>query len=71
MAAIQMTVVGRSSRPPFAPRAEENPSALNVAAGLDFLCGGCERVLLARVAPKFALEHSFLCPHCGALNEAP
>jgi len=44
---------------------------LDVSAGLDFLCGGCQRVLLARVAPKFALEHSFPCPHCGALNEAP
>ena len=70
MAAIQMTVVGRSSRPPFSALGEDPPE-LNVPAGLDFLCGACERVLLARVAPKFALEHSFLCPHCGALNEAP
>lgn len=70
MAAIQMTVVGQSRRPPFTPRGEE-PLELNVPAGLDFLCGACDRVLLARVAPKFALEHSFFCPHCGALNEAP
>ena len=26
---------------------------------------------IARVVPKFALAHSFPCPHCGALNEAP
>jgi len=71
LAAIQMTVVGHSRRPPFTPGGEEQRVELNVAAGLDFLCGRCERVLLARVAPKFALEHSFLCPHCGALNEAP
>jgi predicted RNA-binding Zn-ribbon protein involved in translation (DUF1610 family) len=66
-----MIVVGQSSRPAFAPSGEDERLALNVSAGLDFLCGGCERVLLARVAPKFALEHSFSCPHCGALNEAP
>ena len=71
MAAIQMTVVGHSRRPPFAPRGEAQPPELDVPAGLDFLCGACQRVLLARVAPKFALEHSFPCPHCGALNEAP
>ena len=71
MAAIQMTVVGHSRRPAFAPRGEAQPPELDVPAGLDFLCGGCERVLLARVPPKFALEHSFPCPHCGALNEAP
>lgn len=65
-----MTVVGHSRRPPFSALGE-TPPELNVAAGLDFLCGACQRVLLARVAPKFALEHSFLCPHCGALNEAP
>jgi hypothetical protein len=66
-----MTVVGHSRRPPFIPLGEDGPADLDVSAGLDFLCGACQRVLLARVAPKFALEHSFLCPHCGALNEAP
>jgi hypothetical protein len=66
-----MTVVDRSSRPPFAVRGELEPSTFLPQAGLDFLCGRCERVILARVAPKFALEHSFPCPHCGALNEAP
>ena len=66
-----MTVVGQSHRPPFASRGEAQPVELDVSAGLYFLCGGCQRVLLARVAPKFALEHSFPCPHCGALNEAP
>ncbi|HZX40989.1 MAG TPA: hypothetical protein VFE93_04065 [Myxococcaceae bacterium] len=71
MAAIQMTVVEQSSRPPFTARGELEASAFAPQAGLDFLCGACERVVLARVAPKFALEHSFPCPHCGALNEAP
>ncbi len=71
MAAIQMTVVAQSSRPPFTARGELEPSIFAPQAGLDFLCGACERVVLARVAPKFALEHSFPCPHCGALNEAP
>ncbi len=71
MAAIQMTVVSRSNRPPFTVRGELEAFAFEPHAGLDFLCGACERVVLARVAPKFALEHSFPCPHCGALNEAP
>jgi len=64
-----MTVVHSSARPPFAAR--EEASVLDLSTGLDFLCGACERVVLARVAPKFALAHSFPCPHCGALNEAP
>lgn len=71
MAAIQMTVVERSSRPRFAARDHPEPEGFSPNAGLDFLCGGCERVVLARVVPKFALQHSFPCPHCGALNEAP
>ena len=71
MAAIQMTVVAQSSRPPFSARGELEPSAFVPSAGIDFLCGACDRVVLARAAPKFALEHSFPCPHCGALNEAP
>ncbi len=71
MAAIQMTVVAQSSRPPFRARGELEPSAFVPSAGIDFLCGACDRVVLPRVAPKFALEHSFPCPHCGALNEAP
>lgn len=71
MAAIQMTVVQRSNRPRFTQREEPEPPGFSPGAGLDFLCGGCERVVLARVAPKFALEHSFSCPHCGSLNEAP
>jgi len=71
LAAIQMTVVSKSSRPPFTARGELDPSALIPNAGLDFLCGACDRVVLACVAPKFALQHSFPCPHCGALNEAP
>ena len=71
MAAIQMTVVTESSRPAFTNRGDLEPSVCALSAGLDFLCGSCDRVLLARVAPKFALQHSFPCPHCGALNEAP
>jgi hypothetical protein len=68
---IQMTVVAQSSRPRFTSRGELGPGAFAPSAGIDFLCGACDRVLLARVIPKFALEHSFPCPHCGALNEAP
>ncbi|HUM12978.1 MAG TPA: hypothetical protein VLT82_18665 [Myxococcaceae bacterium] len=71
MAAIQMTVVTQSRRPAFRVRGELEASAFMPNAGLDFLCGACDRLVLARVAPKFALEHSFPCPHCGALNEAP
>lgn len=71
MAAIQMTVVRQSRRPPFRAGGELEASAFVPSAGIDFLCGACDRVVLARVAPKFALEHSFPCPHCGALNEAP
>ncbi len=71
MPVIQMTVVTKSSRPRFAMAGELEASAFAPAAGIDFLCGACDRVVLARVAPKFALEHSFPCPHCGALNEAP
>jgi len=71
VAAIQMTVVDESSRPAFTNRGDLEPSAFAPSAGLDFLCGSCDRVLLARVSPKFALQHSFPCPHCGALNEAP
>jgi hypothetical protein len=71
LAAIQMTVVSKSSRPPFTPRGELEPSSFVPDTGLDFLCGGCDRVVLARATPKFALQHSFPCPHCGALNEAP
>jgi hypothetical protein len=71
VAAIQMMVVTQSSRPRFAERGELDASAFVPDAGIDFLCGSCDRVVLARVTPKFALEHSFLCHHCGALNEAP
>ncbi len=71
MAAIQMTVVERSRRPLFAARERLEALGFDPSAGLDFLCGACDRVVLARVVPKFALEHSFPCPHCGALNEAP
>lgn len=71
MAAIQMTVVSESSRPPFTRSGDLDASAFAPSAGLDFLCGACDRVVLARVSPKFALQHSFPCPHCGALNEAP
>jgi hypothetical protein len=67
---IQMTVVAASSRPRFTSRGELD-AAFAPVAGIDFLCGACDRVVLARVAPKFALEHSFPCQHCGALNEAP
>ncbi len=70
MAVIQMTVVASSSRP-RSTQADLEASVFVPGAGIDFLCGACDRVVLARVAPKFALEHSFLCPHCGALNEAP
>ena len=70
MAAIQMTVVQHSRRPTFVGT-EPASSAFVPSAGIDFLCGACDRVVLARVSPKFALEHSFQCPHCGALNEAP
>jgi len=68
---IQMTVVAQSSRPRFTSRGELEAAAFAPSAGIDFLCGACDRVVLARVIPKFALEHSFPCPHCGALNEAP
>ena len=71
MAVIQMTVVDRSSRPPFTARGDLESSGFAPSAGIDFVCGACGRVVLARVTPKFALEHSFPCPHCGALNEAP
>jgi hypothetical protein len=67
---IQMTVVAASSRPRFTSRGDLD-AAFAPIAGIDFLCGACDRVVLARVAPKFALEHSFPCQHCGALNEAP
>ena len=36
-----------------------------------YLVGAPPSKVLARVVPKFALAHSFPCPHCGALNEAP
>ena len=65
-----MTVVAQSSRPRFGSRGELE-AALAPGAGIDFLCGACDRVVLAQVAPKFALAHSVPCPHCGALNEAP
>jgi hypothetical protein len=68
---IQMTVVAHSSRPRFSSRGELEAASFAPGAGIDFLCGACDRVVLARVVPKFALEHSFPCPHCGALNEAP
>jgi hypothetical protein len=68
---IQMTVVAQSSRPRFTSRGELAAAAFATVAGIDFLCGACDRVVLARVIPKFALAHSFPCPHCGALNEAP
>lgn len=71
MAAIQMTVVTQSTRPAFTGRGELAAADFVPSAGLDFLCGSCDRVVLARVSPKFALQHSFLCSHCGALNEAP
>jgi len=71
VASIQMNVVAQSSRPRFTSRGELEAAAFAPSAGIDFLCGACDRVVLARVAPKFALEHSFPCPHCGALNEAP
>jgi hypothetical protein len=68
---IQMTVVAQSSRPRFTSRGDLEAAAFASVAGIDFLCGACDRVVLARVIPKFALAHSFPCPHCGALNEAP
>jgi hypothetical protein len=68
---IQMNVVSQSSRPRFSVGGELEAAAFAPGAGIDFLCGACERVVLAQVAPKFALAHSFPCPHCGALNEAP
>ncbi|HET9035995.1 MAG TPA: hypothetical protein VFN45_07310 [Myxococcaceae bacterium] len=68
---IQMNVVAQSSRPRFTVRGELDAAAFAPSAGIDFLCGACDRVVLARAVPKFALEHSFPCPHCGALNEAP
>jgi hypothetical protein len=68
---IQMTVVAQSSRPRFTSRGDLESAAFAPVAGIDFLCGACDRVVLARVVPKFALAHSFPCPHCGALNEAP
>jgi len=68
---IRMTVVAQSSRPRFTSRGELDAAAFAPGAGIDFLCGACDRVVLARVIPKFALAHSFPCPHCGALNEAP
>jgi len=71
LAAIQMTVVHQPSRPPFVRKEELESSAFAPQAGIDFLCGACDRVVLARVAPKFALAYSFDCPHCGAVNEAP
>jgi len=71
LAAIQMTVVEQSRRPLFAARERLETLGFSPSAGLDFLCGACDRVVLTRVVPKFALEHSFTCPHCGALNEAP
>jgi hypothetical protein len=71
VAAIQMTVVEQSSRPRFAAQGEPERADFPPTAGLDFLCGGCDRLILARATPKFALQHSFPCPHCGALNEAP
>ena len=71
MAAIQMTVVTQSSRPAFSTLGDLEAADFLPGAGIDFLCGSCDRVLLARVSPKFALQHSFSCPHCGALNEAP
>jgi len=70
VAAIQMIVVEASRRPPFVLEGDLELSFFP-HTGIDFLCGGCDRVVLARVSPKFALEHSFRCPHCGALNEAP
>lgn len=69
MPVIQMTVVAQSSRPRFSSRGELEAAA--PGGGIDFLCGACDRVVLARVIAKFALAHSFPCPHCGALNEAP
>jgi len=71
VAVIQMTVVAQSKRPPFPAGGDPDASAFVPSAGMDFLCGACRRVVLAQVTPKFALEHSFPCPHCGALNEAP
>jgi len=71
VAAIQMTVVSESSRPAFPRVGDLDPTAFAPGAGLDFLCGACDRVLLAQVSPKFALQHSFRCPHCGVVNEAP
>ena len=68
---IQMTVVAQSSRPRFTSRGEMEAASFAPSAGIDFLCGACDRVVLARVVPKFALAHSFPCQHCGALNEAP
>ncbi|HEY5185966.1 MAG TPA: hypothetical protein VIM19_13930 [Actinomycetes bacterium] len=71
MAAIQMTVVMKPSRPAFISAGDPEDTAFVPSAGIDFLCGACDRVVLSRVSPKFALQHSFRCPHCGALNEAP
>ena len=71
MPVIQMTVVAQSSRPRFTSRGEMEAASFAPSAGIDFLCGACDRVVLARVVPKFALAHSFPCQHCGALNEAP
>jgi hypothetical protein len=66
-----MTVVRESNRPRFRARGELDDAAFAPQAGIDFLCGSCDRLVLPRAAPKFALAHSFPCPHCGALNEAP
>jgi hypothetical protein len=46
---IQMTVVAQSSRPRFTSRGELDAAAFATVAGIDFLCGACDRVVLARV----------------------
>ena len=63
MPVIQMTVVAASRRPRFTSRGDLD-AVFAPIAGIDFLCGACDRVVLARVVPKFALEHSFfVAPH--------